>query len=495
MAVHAEEESEREDDEESDEGGEAPGAGGMLLRIIGLALCLYFFMVGLSLMADAFNVLGGKEAGALFGHIPNPVMGLMIGILGTVLVQSSSTSTSIVVGLVSAGQLSSQEAVPVIMGANIGTSVTNTIVSMGQMGDRTELERAFAGATVHDMFNMLSVAVLMPLELVVGAMTGRGGPIFLAAGWIANQLLGGAKPDVEVHSPLKAVVSPVTSLILTPDKDVIKAYSFGEDVQGRSIIKSGLLKPLGAQWGGALALALSLVLLIGGLYFLVQLLHVLVMGRAKKVIEKATHLNDYLALCVGIVMTVVVQSSSVVTSVLTPLVGIGVLPVAKMFPMTLGANIGTTATALLAAVTAMKLAGMQIALSHLLFNIFGILIWFPLPAMRRVPIGLACLLGMYASFYRWVPLAYILTAFLLVPALALGITQLFEHSCLVGAIALCVCVLGAAAVLVWWNLLGGAYTVLSKEARKEHNDELRSREEDDSEAGEEDDEEDDDEEG
>jgi len=215
------------------------------------------------------------------------------------------------------------------------------------------------------------------------------------------------------------------------------------------------------------------------------------MGRAKKVIEKATGLNDYLALCVGVVMTVVVQSSSVVTSVLTPLVGIGVLPVAKMFPMTLGANIGTTATALLAAVTAMKLAGMQIALSHLLFNIFGILIWFTLPAMRQVPIGLACRLGMYASFYRWVPLAYILTAFLLVPALALGITQLFERSCLVGAIALCVCALGAAAVLVWWNLLGGAYMVLSKEARKEHDDEMRSREEDDSEAGEDEEEEED----
>ena len=69
-----------------------------------------------------------------------------------VLVQSSSTSTSIIVALVSAG-VEVKHAVPMIFGSNVGTSVTNTIVSMTQVGDREAFRRAFAAATVHDMFN------------------------------------------------------------------------------------------------------------------------------------------------------------------------------------------------------------------------------------------------------------------------------------------------------------------------------------------------------
>jgi len=101
------------------------------------------------------------------GDIDNPIAGLCIGILATVLLQSSSTTTSITVGLVS-DILEVKLAIFVIMGANIGTSVTNTIVSMGHLGDGDELERAFAGATVHDMFNFGAVLILLPLEAITG---------------------------------------------------------------------------------------------------------------------------------------------------------------------------------------------------------------------------------------------------------------------------------------------------------------------------------------
>jgi len=134
------------------------------LKIIGVLVALYFFLAGLSLMGGSFGALGGKGAGELFTITDNPIAGLMVGVLATVLVQSSSTSTSIVVGLVGADVLSPRQAIPIIMGANIGTSVTNTIVSMAHSGDRLELERAFSGATVHDMFNMLTVVTLLPLS-------------------------------------------------------------------------------------------------------------------------------------------------------------------------------------------------------------------------------------------------------------------------------------------------------------------------------------------
>ena len=89
-------------------------------------------------------------------------------------------------------------------------------------------------------------------------------------------------------------------------------------------------------------------------------------------------------------MTILVQSSSVFTSTLTPLVGLDVIKVERVFPLTLGSNIGTTVTGLLAAMAAdaeTRDVALQIAFCHLLFNVTGILIWYPVPILRRVRIG------------------------------------------------------------------------------------------------------------
>lgn len=59
-------------------------------------------------------------------------------------------------------------AIPIIMGANIGTTVTNTLVSLAHSMDPKEFRRAFSGATVHDVFNWLTVLILLPLEYFAG---------------------------------------------------------------------------------------------------------------------------------------------------------------------------------------------------------------------------------------------------------------------------------------------------------------------------------------
>ena len=144
------------------------------------------------------------------------------------------------------------------------------------------------------------------------------------------------------------------------------------------------------------------------------------------------------------------------TSTLTPLCGVGVLPVHKMFPMTLGANIGTTFTSMLAAIAVMKPDSLQIAFVHLLFNIFGILIWFPVPFMRRIPIKAACLLGFYASYWRLVPLIYILVMFVALPGVALAISLLYGAS-IAGGIVVTLLALGAVAGFIAWWWMGGCY--------------------------------------
>lgn len=503
------------------------------LRILGVLGALYAFLFGLDLMGVAFKALGGKGAGMLFSITDNPIAGLMVGILATVLVQSSSTSTSIVVGLVGAGQLSVHNAIPIVMGANIGTSVTNTIVSMAHMGERLELERAFSGATVHDMFNMLSVITLLPLEVVIGAIQGDGGPIYWVSMALTDAIVGTSKKDISFSSPTKAIVSPLVEYFLHPDKNVIKALSlepvpvaceqctgreycisgsllkkwehineaaveelqycapsitacgsrncildadqfFKEQVEHGEIIQAGFLKGLGDLGGGILALILSLLVICMSLFCMVKLLHSLILGRAKAMILRATNMNDYLAMAVGCILTFIVQSSSVVTSALTPLCGIGVLPVHKMFPMTLGANIGTTFTALLAALAVLKHDSLQIAFCHLLFNIFGIIVWFPVPPMRRVVVSAAKLLGFYASYWRFVPLAYILVMFLAVPGLCLAISILYGASLAAGIVCTVLALLALTAIIAWWNT-GGCYRVVSKEARQQREIEVAER--------------------
>ncbi|CAK9067758.1 unnamed protein product [Durusdinium trenchii] len=497
------------------------------LKILGVLISLYFFLFALSLMGGSFGALGGKGAGELFTITDNPIAGLMVGILATVLVQSSSTSTSIVVGLVGADVLTPRQAIPIIMGANIGTSVTNTIVSMAHSGDRLELERAFSGATVHDMFNMLSVLTMLPLEIIIAAISGEGGLLYWISRGLTEAMLGEQEADLTFPSPTKEIVSPLVKAVLSKDKNVVKALSFGapssytmpsgtgtyycvssamskawkkvaedgyealtscsgfsdqcpagsscytdagdyytNEIAGGRLIGKGFLKGAGDVGGGIIGLIISLLVMCGALYALVRLLQSLVMGQAKKVIMKGTKMNDYLAILVGFLITILVQSSSVTTSALTPLVGIGVLPVHKMLPMTLGANIGTTITSVLAAFAVMKFNSIQIAFCHLLFNIIGICVWFPAPIMRRVIVKAACTLGFYASYWRLVPLIYILVMFVAVPGLSLAISLLYGASVAGGIVLTLLALSGVAGFVFWWVRLGGCYKVVSQEERE-----------------------------
>merc|ERR1719335_167730 len=143
----------------------------MLIKVILAILILYLFIISLGLMANSFRILGGKTSGRAFRDselFDNPLAGLVTGILVTVLVQSSSTSTSIIITMTAGNLIEVKNAIPMIMGANIGTSVTNTLVCLGCFGDKNEYRRAFAGATVHDCFNLLTVLTFLPIEAATG---------------------------------------------------------------------------------------------------------------------------------------------------------------------------------------------------------------------------------------------------------------------------------------------------------------------------------------
>merc|ERR1712110_1237421 len=171
----------------------------------------------------------------------------------------------------------------------------------------------------------------------------------------------------------------------------------------------------------------AIVILVICLIGLVTILQRMLLGVSTRIIYKATSINGYLAILVGAGITVLVQSSSITTSALTPFVGMGALRLEQMFPLTLGANIGTTVTGLLASLVSDGTNALQVALCHLFFNISGIIIWYPIPFMRNIPLNLAIGLGKTTRVWRGFPIVYLLLAFGIIPLLLLGLSSLFSQ--------------------------------------------------------------------
>ena len=366
------------------------------LQVMGLLVALLLFFVSLELMGSSFKLMGRGFAETLLQTTSNPFIGLFIGILATSLVQSSSTITSMTVGIVAGGGLTVASAIPIVMGANIGTSVTNTIVSLGHIARKDEFERAMSAATVHDFFNLIAVALFFPLELATGFLsrTAEG----LAAG-LSD--IGGA----ELLSPVKAVTHPISEWI------------------------AGLMPS-----NGIIVLVLSVVFLFVALRYLVVLLKALLLGPSERLIHQYLFGPAPLALLFGTLVTMMVQSSSITTSITVPLVGAGIVTVEQIFPFVLGANIGTTVTALLAALVlagsgdVAGMAALQVAFAHLCFNVGGVLLILPVKSFRQLPIRMAEKLGTLVVKSRAYAVGYIATIFFLIPLLVIFATRNLDTS-------------------------------------------------------------------
>ena len=318
------------------------------------------------LQENPFRLLGEDVIQSFFTATENPFVGLVVGLLATTLVQSSSVTTSMIVALVAAPEnpLPLSNAVPMVMGANIGTTVTATVVSLAHIGRRDEFERAFPVAVCHDVFNYLAVLVLLPVEMTTGYLRRLAGA--------CAELLGGVG-GVEYQSPLREALSA----------------------------------------GFAPVMALADTLFPGDGH----------------VINSVLGSSALVAILIGVVVTVMVQSSSITTSLLVPLGGAGLLRLEQAFPVTIGANIGTTVTALLAALAVSGPnagAGLEIALVHLFFNLSGLVLIYPVQMIRRVPLRLARRLTQLALRSRRWTVVWIALLFYGLPALCIAISRLLQ---------------------------------------------------------------------
>ncbi len=345
-----------------------------IVRLIFLLALLYTFFVSIALMGASFKFFGAGFAEQLLSSTANPFVGLFIGVLATSLVQSSSTTTSMTVALVAGGALNIATAIPIVIGSNIGTSVTNTLVSVGHISRPAEFKRAFAAATVHDLFNLLSVLILFSLQLTTNLLG-------TSATFLAEQFKESG--GLELVNPLKVIVTPAVILITK-----LTAES------------------------GTVMLIVAGTLLFLALRYIVLNLRVLMLGRIERFFDTILFKNVFTAMLLGLILTVLVQSSSITTSLVVPLAGAGILTLRQIFPFTLGANVGTTLTAMLAALVTSSEAAITVAFVHLLFNVFGIILIWPI---RSIPIYLAEALADWSVKSKLIPAAYVGIVFFLIP--------------------------------------------------------------------------------
>lgn len=370
--------------------------GGKVWRWLAVAGSIYLLICAVSIIGRGFRALGDDRARALFDFAANPAVGLAVGVLATVIIQSSTTTTAITVAAVGTGAMSVGQSIPIILGANVGTTVTCTLVALGFVGNRDEFRRALTASTIHDFYNLLALAILFPLELIFH-------PLERISGALTDLLYGSSLPDPSQANIVRMVTRPAVNAVTD------LAGGIGREVTGA---------------------ALTIVVGIGLIFLAVQLLSrflkVLMVGKAQAVLTKAVGGHPALALLAGTGVTVVTQSSTVTNSILVPFAGTGAITPKQIYPVTVGANLGTTFTALLAAFAvngANAKVGLQAAFVHVIYNVVALLLIFVNPLLRPVPLWCAEKLADVVAGRKWVLAVYLVTVFILLPAfvIALGV--------------------------------------------------------------------------
>ena len=358
----------------------------VLFKIILVLTFVYLFLISIGLMEVAFKGFGKEFSENLIKTTSNPFVGLFIGILATSIVQSSSTTTSIVVGMVASGVITVSNAIPIVMGANIGTTVTGILVSIGHIGRREEFKRAVSGSTLSGFFKMICVAIIFPLELttgILGKIANRMSSIFVDIGGIT------------FTSPIKLATTPTIHFI----ENIVTKLKVSSDM------------------AYVVMLVISLILLFAALYYIVKLMRVMVAERAEIVLNNVIGKHGILAILAATFFTAVIQSSSITVALMIPLNAAGILTLRTMYPLVMGANIGTTVTAILASFATGNIAAITVAFVHFLFNMTCLFCIYPIKILKKIPIFMSTKLGELAYKKRRYALLYTLIVFFIIPAL------------------------------------------------------------------------------
>lgn len=365
------------------------------------ALCLYLFLSAINIMGAGLGTFGEASdwMERVFAHGENPFIALLGAVLVTVIVQSSSFTTALIITLVASNQLGLHAAVYAIMGANIGTAVTGVIVALGSIHIRRQFRRAFTAALLHDFFNLFTVAILFPLEWISSMFDEQGrGLLMRWAMWLSD--LMGMEAEVNPRNPIKLITRPM-----------VDSFMWAGDVVTRNDVAHGI----------TVAIA-GLLLMFVALVFMVKNLKGALVRRLEGLFRSFLFRNDLTSYVVGAISTVLVQASTITTAIIVPLAGAGIIPLKRVFAFMLGANLGTTVTGVIAATANPVAAAVTVALFHVTFNLVGTAIWYPL---QRVPVSAARWYGRLASKSKRYAFLFLFLVFLIIPLVGVILTEMF----------------------------------------------------------------------
>jgi solute carrier family 34 (sodium-dependent phosphate cotransporter) len=350
----------------------------IIQRTIIILLALFFFLLCVDLLSNGFKYLGKDVANSLIVATSNPFIGLFVGLLITAIIQSSSTTTSMIVAFVAAGLVEISNAVPMIIGANIGTTITSTLIAVGFINKHKEFRKAIAAGVIHDFFNIVIVLLLFPLEYFYGIIS-------KSAVWLAHLVHGGEDPS-GVTGTAKPFLSSAELVA-----GIMDVFPF----------------PI-------VFILISFILLLISIKLLSKFIYEIVSGGSADGLKRYFFGRSTNSFLWGFLLTAGVLSSSVTTSLIVPFAATGKVKLNKALHFILGANIGTTITAIVAGLFRSE-AALAIAFAHLVFNVIGVSIFLVFPWLKRWLRKLAESFARYTSRYKMVGFIYILLTFFLIP--------------------------------------------------------------------------------
>lgn len=358
----------------------------IILKIGFLLLITLVFLFALDLATESLKaIVGLNYLRKSFNEVYSPFVGLFVGLLATALVQSSTLITSLSVALVASGTLSVQNAVPIVMGANIGTTITCMLISFGHVMRRKEFRKAVSGSMLHVAFNIIPTILFFPLEYYWGFLSKIS--LFFASGFSGEQ------------SGLS-----------------FKGFYFSEHIT-IPLIETLHIENYAVVWLGLAILSAFLCIRL----FIVMFRKILVNDFMKRV-GSVFWSKPWRGFVWGVLITALVHSSTVVTSFLVTLISSNRISLRQAFPLIIGANLGTTLTALTASLSKSETA-MSVAFAHCLFNLLSVILVLPFPWVQTKIILLCRRLGRLTMHHQLAGFLYVLIVFFLIPFLLIYLNK------------------------------------------------------------------------
>ncbi|MFY0624992.1 MAG: Na/Pi cotransporter family protein [Reichenbachiella sp.] len=361
----------------------------ILSFVAAITVALLIFLWSLDLMTTTFQEIGNETVLKVLQITSNPFISLFIGLFITAVIQSSSTSTSLIVAIVASGSLSLENAIPMIMGANIGTTLTSTVISLSYITNNREFKDALTCGVMHDFFNIMTVIILFPLEYYYNMLSK-----------LASSLASIIGPPLGENSINSEVTFELFHGINTYLINIVEFKIF--------------------------LILLSAICLFISIKVLSKIISKRLIGNHNERFQDVFFRSPINSFGFGTLLTSGIQSSSISTTIIVPIGATGKIPVEKIFPYIVGANIGTTLTALIAAFNKSE-AAQSIALAHFLFNAIGTIIFLLVPYIKDLPSTYAKKFAEMTVQFKVIGFVYILVIFFILPLALIFINNLLSR--------------------------------------------------------------------